>query len=211
MRVCPVTSTSDSQAVSSTAAKMATAMLANRYYMFLCSVAAWIQQAAATYLETYDELDAGGEGSGALDTVIRAATRGAHAYTVELVGDSALLGGVTIDESTDDIVIHFEDGVSTVGDVETAIAASVKLAVKTAGTALTILAAATDEIGPTALEGGGEPDLAQLTAPVASAADGSTYVPAGTAILIDGSLGDSLSVVRVSSDGTASLTRARID
>jgi hypothetical protein len=192
---------------------MATAMVSGAYYMFICSVACWIKQAVATYLETYAELDLGTLADGDCDTVVRYATRGTagNAVTVELVGDSAPAGGVTIDESTDDVVIHYESGVSTVANVETAVSASTKLAVKTAGTAGTVLTAPADDFEATALAGGGEDDLAEVTAPIAAAADASVYIPAGTITLIDGMLGDSLSVVRASGDGTASLTRARID
>src|SRR5688572_2058574 len=68
--------------------------------------------------------------------------------TVEVLGDSGAAEGVTIEEDTvaRTVVVHFEDGVSTVGDVETAIdAESTLIRVKTAGTGATVLDAATDE------------------------------------------------------------------
>lgn len=50
--------------------------------------------------------------------------------------------------------------------------------------------------------------IAQGSNPTASAGDGSTYVAAGESVLIHGYLGAKLSVIRASSDGVATLTRA---
>jgi hypothetical protein len=52
--------------------------------------------------------------------------------------------------------------------------------------------------------------IAQGESPTATAADGSLYLPAGVSILLDGTAGAALSVIRASGDGTASLTRARV-
>lgn len=95
-----------------------------------------------------------------LDTIVEAATAGTagNGITVAVVGDSPAAGGVTIDVVDNAVTIHFEDGVSTVGDVETAIAALAGaddiIDVKTAGTGATVLDAATDEVVATALAGG---------------------------------------------------------
>lgn len=207
MSICPVTTTSDSQAVSATAAKMATEMVNGGVYLFVCSVASWVKQ--SDFVETFAELDLGGEGSGALDTVVQAAERGpgGNDITVEVLGDSGAAAGVTIGEVGDAVTIHFEDGVSTVEDVEDAITASATLiTVKTAGTAATVLATATDQITPGVSLAGGD----GVAEPIASAADGSMFVPAGSQILLDGTVGDSLSVIRASGDGTASLTRCKV-
>lgn len=117
------------------------------------------------------ELDCGAEGSGALDTVIEAATAGAagNDITVELVGDSGAAEGVTIDEVGDIVTIHFEDGVSTVADVETAIGTATLIAVKTAGTGATVLASPEDDFAPASLIGGQdaeEPSLVETTSTV---------------------------------------------
>ena len=53
--------------------------------------------------------------------------------------------------------------------------------------------------------------ILQGAAPTATAADGSMYVPAGVTLLLDGTLGAKLSVIRAAGDGTASLTRAKVD
>lgn len=288
-------------------------MVDGSFWLFICTVACWIKQAAFRFAfssldldtvsadldtiieattrgvsgdsitvagvgdndaEATAELDLGGEGSGALDTIVEAAAPGAegNTITIELVGDSAGAGGVTIDEVGDAVTIHFEDGVSTVGDVETAIGTATLIAVKTAGTGATILAAATDELPATPLAGGLDSegvtiveDVAAQTvvihwadgestvedveeaitadatlisvktagtgatvlgsdddfaataldggdaedAELATAADGSMYVPAGVFVTLDGTVGARLSVIRASGDGTASLTRAK--
>src|SRR5574343_537083 len=60
-----------------------------------------------------------------MDNVLQATKFGADGNNlrVKMVGDSAAAAGVTIDVSGDDMVIHFEAGVSTQGDVNTAITA----------------------------------------------------------------------------------------
>jgi len=52
--------------------------------------------------------------------------------------------------------------------------------------------------------------IAQGAAPTASAADGSTYVHAGQQVLIDGDLGAKVSIIRVTADGVATLTKAKM-
>ncbi len=85
-----------------------------------------------------------------LDTIVEAVelyTLGDD-ITVEVLGDSGAAEGVVIVEDlvARTVVIHFETAVSTVLDVETAIGATATLIqVKTAGTAATVLDAATDE------------------------------------------------------------------
>lgn len=180
-----------------------------RIYALSTTTAAYVAQGEAEYLETYAELDLADLGDGDCDTVVRAATRGAagNDLTVELVGDGAALSNVVIDESTDDIVIHYESGVSTVGDVETAIALTTKLDVKTAGTGATVLTAPADDGGPESLAGGGETDLAAQSAPTATAGNGSTLVPAGGTIHLHGIDGAQVSVVRATADGECTLTQ----
>jgi hypothetical protein len=95
--------------------------------------------------------------TGDLDTIIEAAAPGVEGndITVTVVGDSAPAAGVTISEVGNLVTIHFEDGVSTVGDVEAAITAEAALiAVKTTGTGATVLDAATDECTAESLAGG---------------------------------------------------------
>ncbi|SRR5258708_40126916 len=47
---------------------------------------------------------------------------------------------------------------------------------------------------------------AAANTPVASAASGSAFVPANTVVYLDGSFGDTLSVIRDTADGKASIT-----
>jgi hypothetical protein len=71
-----------------------------------------------------------------LDTVVQDATGGAggNATTVEIIGDSG--SGVTINEAGyPAIIIHYEAGVSTRANIETAIGLSTHLEVKTPGVA----------------------------------------------------------------------------
>lgn len=78
-----------------------------------------------------------------LDTVVQEATGGAggNATTVAVIGDSP--SGVTVNESAyPDIVIHYEAGVSTRADIETAIGLSTNLEVKTAGVATGVVTGA---------------------------------------------------------------------
>jgi hypothetical protein len=308
---CPITSTSDSQAVTASAATMSPTMATDTFWIFVCSVAAWIKQAAfrfayssldldtvSTDLDTIvrattrgvagDEITVAGIGdndaltkaslamagpSTLCDTVIEAAVGGADGNdaTIAFVADgtgagtldesgwpvvvfhyetlvttvtnfeSAIAGstnldvktggtganvladpgdtfaatslaggldseGVTIVEDLDakTVVIHWADGESTVDDVETAIAADATLiAVLTTGTGVTVLGT-NDDFVATALDGGDAED-----AELATAADGSMYVPAGVTFILDGTAGARLSVIRAAGDGTASLTRAK--
>lgn len=115
-------------------------------------------------------LDLGTLGTGALDTVLGATTAGAagNSITVALVADSALGAGVTISRVGTALTVHVEDGVSTVAQVETAIAALAGAddlaGVTTAGTAATVLTAA-DAFAATALSGGydGKPYVAAVS------------------------------------------------
>jgi hypothetical protein len=101
-------------------------------------------------------------GGSALDTVVQAHTAGAagNSITVRAVGDSAPAGGVTISRAGTAFTIHFEDGVSTVADVEAAIAALAGaddlFDILTAGTGATVLSVPGDEFIATALAGGSD-------------------------------------------------------
>lgn len=52
--------------------------------------------------------------------------------------------------------------------------------------------------------------IKQAANPTASAADGSMFVPAGVVVMIDGTNGIKLAVVRDAADGKASLTPVRV-
>lgn len=101
-------------------------------------------------------LDCSTLADGDFDTILEAIPLGAlgNAVTVRLIGDSALLGGVTISEVGSALTIHYESGVSTVDDVETALGASTLVTVITPGTSLTVLTAPADNFVATAMAGG---------------------------------------------------------
>lgn len=96
-------------------------------------------------------------GAGHFDTKIQAVTTGANgnSISIALVGDSA--GAVSITRVGLAFTIHFNPGTSTVGNVETAIAAlaggDALISVETSGTLATVLASG-DAFGPTFLTGG---------------------------------------------------------
>ncbi len=106
------------------------------------------------------ELDLATEAAGNLDTVVEATADGPQGNDIflQLVGDSAAAANVTINVVGNAVVIHFEDGVSTVADVEAAIAALTGtddlIGVKTAGTGATVLNAPGDEFSGANLLGG---------------------------------------------------------
>ena len=97
--------------------------------------------------------------SATLDTVVEATTAGVagNAITIAGAANSAPAGGVTISRTGTAFIIHWESGVSTVADVETAITALAGgddlFGVKTGGTGATVLGA-NDEFEATALAGG---------------------------------------------------------
>jgi hypothetical protein len=101
-----------------------------------------------------------GPQAGSFDSILRAVTGGTagNGITVALTGDSAPAAGVTISRVLLAFVIHYESGVSTIGNVETAIAALAGaddlIEVKTAGTGATVLTAVGDNIAAVALTGG---------------------------------------------------------
>jgi hypothetical protein len=107
-------------------------------------------------------LDLGTLAAGNLDTVVERGVQGiaGDSWTIAATGDSAPAAGVTIDVDTtlETVLIHYESAVSTVLDVETAIAALAGdddvIEVLTAGTPGTVLTAPGDNFAATALAGG---------------------------------------------------------
>jgi hypothetical protein len=100
-----------------------------------------------------------------LDTIVVATTAGdeGNDLSVALLGDSALAAGVTIVRNGDAFIIHYESGVSTVSDVETAIAALAGgndlIGVGTPGTGATVLTAPASNCPATFLAGGSNAGL----------------------------------------------------
>lgn len=107
---------------------------------------------------TKASLDLSVPGSATLDTVIEAHVGGAagNAITFATVADGA--GGGSITRVGTAFTYHYQDGVSTVGDLETAITALAGaddlIDVKTAGTALNTINAPADTFAATPLAGG---------------------------------------------------------
>lgn len=115
---------------------------------------------AGNTADTAAELDLGGLAAGDLDTIVEATTAGlaGNSITVQATGDSAPAGGVSIVVAGTAVHIHYESGVSTVGDVESAITALAGgddiIGVGTGGTGATVLTAPADDFAATALAGG---------------------------------------------------------
>jgi hypothetical protein len=106
-------------------------------------------------------LDCSGLAGHNFDTVIMATQGGTQTPpTFSLTGDSAGGDGVTISVSGNAVSAHYESGVSTVADVEAAIAAlststaTGLIAVDVPGTGATVLATPTDDFTANALSGG---------------------------------------------------------
>lgn len=97
-------------------------------------------------------------GCGQLDSVIEYNTggTGGNAWTVDTIAHGITGGGVSIIEDTTNhvLTILFEDAVSTVANVETAIGLSTNFAVRTGGTGASVLAVGTDSIRGGAFSGG---------------------------------------------------------
>ena len=109
--------------------------------------------------------DLAGLAAGNLDSKVRAQAPGAGGNSIQVacVGDSGVGVGVVIVRVGLLVSIHFEDLVSTVAEVEAAIAAvdleDRLLVLDEAGTGATVLAAATDEFAATNLTGGAAGDF----------------------------------------------------
>ncbi len=75
--------------------------------------------------------------------------------SVRMIGDGGGALSIVVDHTTNAVVIHYRDGVSTVGDVETAIAALAGadkvIVVQQAGTGATVLHSPADDFTATAL------------------------------------------------------------
>lgn len=107
-------------------------------------------------------LDLGPLTAAHFDSVLRILTPGAggDAWTISSVGDSPAAGGVSIavNAGLQTIVVHFEDGVSTIADFEAAVDALAGddriFAVDVPGTGATVLAAPGDEFAATNFAGG---------------------------------------------------------
>jgi hypothetical protein len=113
----------------------------------------WVRTYAQLNLRT--ALDAHGN-------ILQAATIGntGNLIKVVLVGDSAPAGNVTINETGNVLTIHYEDGVSTWGDVDTALGAATLVTVSTASASAASTLNSPADNGSFFLTGGG-PRLSQ--------------------------------------------------
>lgn len=99
-------------------------------------------------------------GDSSYDAGLAATTAGAagNAITIRLIGDSATGAGVAIVRNDTHFVIHYESGVSTVADVNTAIealaGANDLFGVASAGTEAAALTSPADDCEPVALNAG---------------------------------------------------------
>jgi hypothetical protein len=103
------------------------------------------------------ELDLGTLANGDLDTVVEATDTGEEGNDITVAATNTSGSGVVITVTGTAVVIDYEDGVSTVGDVETAIGALSGaddiIGVKTTGTGATVLGS-NDTFTATNLAGG---------------------------------------------------------
>lgn len=116
-----------------------------------------------------------------IDTVIRARVAGASGdeIVVSLIGDASSSAG-ELEESDTEVALHFQDGGTTVAQLEALIATSTLIEVQTAGTPSNVLDAIADAVSAVALAGGtdGTPasavpevdDLISIAPPGATAA-----------------------------------------
>jgi hypothetical protein len=178
-------------------------MTPDRDYAFVSTTNCWICQGPFLQEATKASLDLAGETTN-VTTVVEAQVAGTtgNSITLEFVADGIGVGN--LDESGyPAIVFHFEDAVTTVTNFEDAITASTYLAVKAAGVGANTFADPGDVMGATNLAGAVNESL---VTPIATAGAGSTFVPANVIVYLDGARGDSLSVIRNTADGSASLT-----
>lgn len=89
------------------------------------------------------------------NTVIQAVApgTGGNAITVAYVADAGAKAG-TITDVGGMVTVHFDDGVSTIADVEALLATATSVSVKTAGTGATVLHTGVDAFAATPLAGG---------------------------------------------------------
>jgi hypothetical protein len=173
-------------ALTASAALFSTTLSPTRTYAYVATVASWIRQVAPLVVADFtftaeaddDTLTATAHGLITGDGPVRVANSG-----------GALPGGLAA--ATDYWVIRLTDD-------------TLKLAATRANAfAGTAIALSTDGTGTQTLS-----DTADTERPAASAGAGSSLIPANVTVLVDGALGDTLSGIRASADGTASLTPA---
>ncbi len=199
------TQDADSVAVEATANTFPTLLMEpSRDYAFTSTTDCWVQQGPFTQEATKAWLDLADGLTLNVTTVIEAQVAGTtgNSITLETVADGTGVG--ELDESSyPAIVFHFEDAVTTVQDFEDAVTASTYLAVKTSGVVSNTWDDPDDVFAAQNLHDAVNEDL---ITPIATAGAGSVFVPALFTVYLDGARGDSLSVIRDTADGVASLT-----
>lgn len=104
---------------------------------------------------TFASLDVSGPGAATFNTVIEAVNEGpaGNLITLATVADGTGAGSLT--ESGTAVTFHYQSGVTTVGNFETAVAGSTLIKVKTTGTGANVLNDPADTFSATNLSAGG--------------------------------------------------------
>lgn len=195
MYVTPVTATSDSSTVTATVAQL-TGMEALKYYVFASSTNCWVKQ-GTTQLIT---------------CVTNANMADSDFITI------AVSGGTTVvyeyDKSANGVTAGRQSwaaGASTAIDVAATLATAIATAQPTLSVTNnangTLTVTANDKIATFTENVANAGFTITSTSPLATAADGSVYIPANVVFYFDGNRGAQLGVIRDSADGKASLTR----
>lgn len=199
MIISPDITTALRATVTATRAEFAASMAANEYWMFVSSSNCWIKQANPTGTITCVAK------ASLIDTDFMTINDGINAavlYEFDTAGNGVTGGRVQVNVSTDTTAAQ------VAARLKTAIEANqTYLTVTDAGTGVLTLTSTSRNITLTETVANGG-FLVSYT-PQATAAALSMYVPANTVILLDGSMGSNLSVLRDTADGSASLTRVK--
>lgn len=200
MILSPEITTALKVSVTATRAEFAATMAAQQYWMFVSSTNCWIKQANPTGTITCVAK------ASLLDTDFMTINDGINAavlYEFDTVGNGGTGGRVIVNVS----------GATTAADVAVLLKAAIEanqtyLTVTHNGAGVLTLTATSRNI--TLTETVTDAGFLVAYTPQATAAALSMYVPANTQIIIDGSLGSNLSVLRDTADGSASLTKMKI-
>lgn len=200
MILSPEITTALKVAVTATRAEFAATMAAQQYWMFVSSTNCWIKQANPTGTITcVAKASLADTDYMTIDDGINAA----ELYEFDTVGDGVTGGRVQVDVS----------GATTAADVAVILKAAIEatqtyLTVTHDGAGVLTLTSTSRNI--TLTDNVTDAGFTVSYTPQATAAALSMYVPANTAIILDGSLGSNLSVLQDTANGSASLTKMKI-
>jgi hypothetical protein len=198
----PVTAESVMSAVASTEADFALTLATSTLYEFVSSTACWIKQGAAYLITCVAKADL-------VDTDYLTITIDGNprTFAFDTEGDGVLSTQVQVDVSTD------TTDAEVAARLRTAILAQFTSSALTVtdnldGTLTVVMLGAQVAMSESVANAGFL--AAASTALAATAGTGSHYTPANLPRYIDGKHGQTLSVIRHSADGNASLTRLRV-